>query len=156
MSPYNAVVDLLRTDLEWRRFFGKSCRESATRLRAVAFQVRGELAERGRRFTVEEIEDALLSLAREKLPESAGAKWDAHWASGLCREALSRLSGQYSKLSKAERKRLDLTEQDEWHQRMNAAGENNDPAAFREALAQWERAGLEAFDEARSKEGAVA
>jgi hypothetical protein len=39
---------------------------------------------------------------------------------------------------------------------MNVAGENSDPAAFRAALAQWERAGLEAFEEARSKKGAVA
>jgi len=76
MSAHNAVAELFRTDLEWRRLFGKSCRGSAARLRAIAVQVRDELAERGRRFTVEEIEDTLLSLAREKLPESLAAQWE--------------------------------------------------------------------------------
>jgi hypothetical protein len=51
-------------------------------------------------------------------------------------------------------RRLDLSGQDEAHEKMNAAGENNDPAAFREALARWERAGLEAFKAVR-REGAA-
>jgi hypothetical protein len=52
--------------------------------------------------------------------------------------------------------RLNLEEQDDWHDRMNEAGEENDPVAFRRALAGWEWAGLEAFEEARSREGVVA
>lgn len=70
-----AAVDLFRGELAWRKLFGKSCREGAERLRAIASQVRDELAERGRRFKPEGVEDVLLTLAREKLPESPAARW---------------------------------------------------------------------------------
>lgn len=151
-----AVVDLFRSELEWRRSFGKSCQTGAERLRGFGLQVRDELAERGRRFKLEEVEDVLLALAREKLPESHAALWDAEWASGLCREALQRLAEHYEGLTQDERVQLDLEAQDEHHDRMNVAGEENAPAAFREALAGWERAGVEAFEDARRKKGAVA
>jgi hypothetical protein len=37
---------------------------------------------------------------------------------------------------------LDLSAQEVWDERMCAAGQNNDPAAFRTALKSWEQAGL--------------
>jgi hypothetical protein len=152
-----AVVNLLRAEREWRVFFRRSCEAGVSRLWASSYrQFRDELQTRGEWHTPEEIGDVLLTLAREKLPESPAARWDAEWASRLCREVLERLAEHYSGLTEGECDRLDLKPQDEWQDRMNAAGEENDPAAFRRALAGWERAGLEAFAEARSQKGAVA
>ncbi len=91
-----------------------------------------------------------LEQLREKLPESPAARWDARWSSRLAREALERLAEHYSGLTGDERARLNLEVQDEYHDRMNLAGEENDPAAYRRALAGWERAGREAFEDARS------
>ncbi len=146
-----AVVDLFRGEREWRVFFRKCCEHSAFRLRSQAWQVRDELAERGKRFKLEEVEDVLLALAREKLPNEPAARWDAEWASRLCREALARLGERFTELTEDERKGLDLSGQELHESAMSAAGEGNDPAAFRRALAGWERAGLDAFDSARSR-----
>ena len=146
-----AVVDLLRTEREWRRFFVTSSKSSVSRLWSGRYQLRDELQKRGEWNDPEEIGDVLLSLAREKLPGSPGAQWDAEWGSRLCRDALARLGERYAELSELERDRLDLEEQDEFHDRMNLAGKENDPAAFRLALAGWERAGVEAFDSVRSR-----
>jgi hypothetical protein len=59
-------------------------------------------------------------------------------------------------LSEEERDWLDLSDQEHPETAMLRAGEENDPAAFRLALKEWERVGLEAFEKARSKKGAVA
>lgn len=150
-----AVVDLFRSELEWRRSFGKSCQTGAARLRAFGPQVLDELAERGKRFKLEEVEDVLLSLAREKLPESPAAEWDPEWASGLCRGALARLAEHYASLSEAERDELDLSGQDPHERTMLAAGKANDPAAFRAALKAWERVTLESFENVRTGKGAA-
>jgi len=146
-----AVVSLLKAEREWRRVFRVSCETGALRLWTVAYQLRDELQTRGEWFSREEIAGVLFTLAREKLSESPGAHWDARWTSGLCREALVRLSEAYSTLSEYERARLDLSGQDEWHEKMNRAGEEDSPAAFLEALAGWERAGHEAFSRASTK-----
>jgi hypothetical protein len=151
------VVKLLREEREWRRFFGMCCKDGVSRLWSSSYQFRDELQTRGEWCEPEEIGDVLLSLARKKLPESPAARWDAEWASRLSREALERLAGHYASLiTEDECVRLSLEAQDDWHDRMNVAGEENDPTAFREALAGWERVGLETFEDARSKKGAVA
>lgn len=59
-------------------------------------------------YLVEEVEDALLGLARELLPESAAAQWDAEWAHDLCKDAHSRLAKHYAVLSTEERDAMDL------------------------------------------------
>jgi hypothetical protein len=148
MSARRAVVTLFRGELEWRLWFRRCCEAGVSRLWSQAYQLRDELQERGEWHSLEDIGDVLLSLAREKLPESPGAQWEEWWASTLCSEALERLTASYSGLSEDGRDRLDLSGQDPWHDRMNAAGEANDPAAFRAALVEWERAGLQAFSRA--------
>jgi hypothetical protein len=155
MSARIAVVELFRTDLEWRRLFSKSCREGSARLRAIAHQVRDELAERGQRFTLEEIEDALLYLAREKLPESPGARWDCEWAEAQCRGAMDRLQAQYRTLSERQRRRLDLSRPASPEVRMLAAGESNDPAEFRHALQGWQLVSLAAMHDVTDGKGAA-
>jgi hypothetical protein len=94
------------------------------------------------------VEDALLDLARELLPESAAAQWDAEWAHELCKDALSRLAEIYGVLSAEEKDALDHSAQHEWDKRMTTASLGNDPAAFRVALEGWERAGLDAMNRA--------
>ena len=101
------------------------------------------------------MKDALLGLARELLPESPAAQWDAEWAHELCKDALARLAKAYLELSADEKDTLDLSAQDVWDERMCFAGQDNDPAAFRTALEGWERAGLEAMERIRVKGGAA-
>jgi hypothetical protein len=97
---------------------------------------------------------AVLATCVER-PVTPHAKCAVCWASELCRAALARLATYYSQLSEDERERLDLSGQDLYHARMDAAGAMDDAVAFRAALAQWERAGLRAFEDARSKKGAA-
>lgn len=159
MSPpyeaYAPAVELFRAESDWRKSFGRACRASAARLRGIAPQVRDELAERGRRFKLEEVEDVLLTLAREKLPESPAACWDADYTSEICRAAMHRLQTRYRDLSGGEREQLDLSGQNPHEARMLAAAEENNPAAFRAALKTWERVGLEALEGARKQRGAA-
>jgi hypothetical protein len=122
---------------------------------AQAWQYGDELKGRGHRFPAEEVEDALLGLARDLLPESAAAGWDAEWALALCKDALARLEEHYAVLSAEEKDALDLSGQDAWDERMRAAGLDNDPAAFRAALEGWERAGLEAMKQVGARGGAA-
>ena len=60
-------------------------------------------------------------------------------------DLLARLAKAYLGLSAAENDAWDLSAQDVWDERMHAAGDKNDPAAFRAALRCWERAGLDAI-----------
>jgi phage/plasmid-associated DNA primase len=50
MPTRRALIELFRTDFEWRRMFSKSCRESAACLRGIASQVRDELAEQDKKL----------------------------------------------------------------------------------------------------------
>jgi uncharacterized membrane protein YccC len=84
-------------------------------------------------------------LARELLPDSPAAQWDEEWAYELCRDAHARLGEFFAGLSTADKKALDLSGMDPWHDRMVDAGLRNDPAAFREALKAWEQAGVKAL-----------
>jgi hypothetical protein len=150
-----ALLSLFAKDSEWESFFRSCCEMSTQRLIAQAWQLRNELKERGHPFPAGGVEDALLGLARELLPESAAAEWDADWAHGLCKDALSRLAVTYDALSAEEKEALDLSAQHEWDKRMATASLGNDPAAFRAALKGWERTGLEAMNRARMKGGAA-
>jgi hypothetical protein len=150
-----ALLRLFAKDREWQSFFRSCCEMSPYRLIAQAWLLRDELKDRGHPYPAEKVEDALLGLVRELLPESAAAQWDAEWAHDLCKNALSRLAKHYAGLSTEEKDALDLSAQDAWSERIVAAGLDNEPAAFRAALKGWEQAGLEAIERARVKGGAA-
>jgi hypothetical protein len=146
-----ALLRLFAKEREWQSFFRSCCEMSTYRLIAQAWQLRDELKDRSHPYPVEEVEDALLGLVRELLPESAAAQWDAEWAHELCKVALSRLAKHYARLSTEEKDALDLSAQDAWDEQIVAAGLDNEPAAFRAALKGWEQAGLEAIERAMVK-----
>jgi hypothetical protein len=62
----------------------------------------------------------------------------------------------YGALSAEEKDDLDLSAQDAWDERMDAAGLDNNPVAFRRALKGWERLGMEAIERVRVSEGGAA
>jgi hypothetical protein len=147
-----ALLRLFAKDKEWQYFFRSCCEMSTYRLIAQAWQWRDELRDRGYPYPVEEVEDALLSLVRELLPQSAAAQWDVEWAHDLCKDGLVRLAKHYAVLSAEEKDALDLAGQDVWDERIVAAGLENNPAAFRRALRGWERSGMEAVERVRANE----
>ena len=155
MRARTALLELFKDSSEWRAFFRSCCETSALRLRSQAWQFREELENLGNQFQTEEVEDALLGLARELLPDSPAAQWDTEWAHELCRDALALLAKRYAELSAQEKDTVDLSAQDEWDERMHEAGLANDPVAFRAALKSWERAGLEAMEQIRIRGGAA-
>ena len=155
MKARTALLQLFKKSSEWRAFFRSCCETSPFRLRSQAWQFREELEDLGNRFQAEEVEDALLGLARELLPETAAARWDSQWAHELCKGALARLAERYAELSATEKEAVTLSAQDARDERMQAAGLANDPTAFREALEGWKRAGLEAMEWVRVKGGAA-
>jgi hypothetical protein len=155
MKARTALLELFRESQEWRTFLRSCCQISAFRLRSQTWQFREELKERGYGFLTEEVEYALLDLARELLPDTPAAQWDAEWAHELCKSALARLAERYAKLSTAEKEAVDLSGQDVWDERMCFAGLANDLAAFRAALKGWEQAGLDAMEQVRIKGGAA-
>ena len=151
MKARTALLELFKDSQEWRIFFRSCCETSALRLRSQAWQFRDEAKDQGRQFQAEEVEDVLLGLARELLPDTPAAQWDAEWVHDLCKGALARLAERYAELSATEKEAVNLSAQDVWEERMHAAGLANDPAAFRVALKGWERAGLEAMERVRAK-----
>jgi hypothetical protein len=155
MKARTALLELFKESSEWRAFF-RSCGEiSALRLRSQSWQFRDELKERGHGFLTEEVEDALLGLARELLPDTSAAQWDAEWAHEFCKDALAHLVKPYAEFSTSEKGVLDFSAQHVWDERMHDAGLANDPAAFRVALKGWTQAGLEAMEQVRIKGGAA-
>lgn len=155
MKARTAVVELLKAEPEWRSFLKRCCEKSALRLRSQAWQWQDELADRGQNFPLPDVEDSLMDLARRFFPDSPAAQWDADHASRLCRDALARLGEHYANLSEGERDALDLSGQEFYEDAMLKASIDNDPAAFRAALKEWERAGLEALERARERDGAA-
>jgi len=155
MKAPTALLELFKKSSEWRAFFRSCCETSALRLRSQAWQFRDELKELGHGFLTEEVEGSLLGLARELLPNTPAAQWDAEWAHDLCKDALPRLAEHHCRLSGAEKESLDLACQHSWDERMHDTGLANDPAAFRVALKGWEQAGLEAMERSRIKGGAA-
>jgi hypothetical protein len=155
MKARTALLELFKESSEWRAFFRSCCETSDFRLRSQAWQLCDELNDRGHKLQAEEVEDALLGLARELLPDTPAAKWDAEWAHELCKDALARLSERYAELSTADKEAVDLSGQGVWDERMHNAGLVNDPVAFRMALEGWTRTGLEAMEQLRIKGGAA-
>jgi hypothetical protein len=153
MNARTALLELFKNSQEWRIFFRSWCENSALRLRSQAWQFRDEAKDRGHKLRAEDAEDALLALARELLPETPAAQWEAEWAHDLCKDALSRLANHYAGLSAEEKDALDLSGQDAWDERMRSAGLDNNPAAFRAALKGWERTGLEAMKRVGARRG---
>jgi len=153
-------LELLKRSSEWRYFFRACCETSPFRLRSQVWQFREELAGRGHEYPDRgnsELEDALVGLARELLPNSRAARWDEEWASSLCKDVLARFAERCVGFTTAEMEALDLSAQDVWDERMRHAGLSNDPPAFRAALSRWEQTGLEALGALRdAKEGGVA
>jgi hypothetical protein len=150
-----ALLELLKDSSEWRAFFHSCCETSASRLRSQAWQFRDELNDRGNQFQEEEVEDSLLRLARELLPDTPAAQWDDEWAHNLCKDALARLATAYAGLSAEEKEALDLSAQEVSEECMCAAGQDNDLAAFRAALQCWEQAGVEAMEQTKVRGGAA-
>ena len=101
------------------------------------------------------MEGSLLGLARDLLPDTPAAQWDAQWANELCKDALAHLAKRYAEFSDAEKEALDLSAQDEWDERMQATVSANDPVAFRMALDGWTQAGIEAMETLRIRGGAA-
>jgi|SRR5215207_1861135 len=155
MKARTALLELFKESSGWRAFFRSCCETSAFRMRSQAWLFRGELNDRGDQFQADEMEDALLGLARELLPNTRAAQWDAEWAHNLCKDALTRLAKRYAEFSTAEKEMLDFSAQGVWDERMHAAGLANDPVAFRVALKGWIRAGLEAMEQLRIRGGAA-
>jgi hypothetical protein len=157
MRAARAIAELLRDSDEWRGFFRSLCEAGALRLRKQAPQFRDELRERdptdAEAFALADVEDALLQVARKVLPKTPAAKWDPEWAAQLCSDALSRLAEHYASSSAAQRSALDLSSGDGWQNEMHRAAQANEPAAFREVLAGWEKATLAALKSA--KQGAA-
>jgi hypothetical protein len=155
MKARTALLELFKESHEWRDFFRSCCETSAFRLCAQAWQFRDELKDRDNQTQADEVEDALLGLARELLPDTPAARWNTEWAHELCKDALARLAKRYAEFSSVDQEMLDLSVQDEWDERMHDAGLANDPVAFRVALKGWTRAGLEAMEQLRIKGGAA-
>src|SRR5215212_1309871 len=155
MKARTALLELFKKSSGWRAFFRSCCETSALRLRSQAWQFRGELNHRGNQFHAHEVEDGLLGLARELLPDTPAAQWDAEWAHDLCKDTLAHLARDYAGLSAEEKDTVDLSAQDEWDERMHEAGLANDPIAFRVALDGWTRAGLEAIERLLIRGGAA-
>src|SRR5918995_750409 len=130
MKARTALLELFKDSSEWRAFFRSCCETSALRLRSQAWQFREELNDQSNQFQVEEVEDSLLGLARNLLPESSAAQWDTEWAHELCKDALAHLARAYAGLSAEEKDTLDFSAQEVWDERMHEAGLANDPVAF--------------------------
>jgi hypothetical protein len=155
MRVRTALLELFMGSKEWRTYFRSCCEYSAFRLRSQAWQFCDELKERGHEFGSEEVEDALLSLARELLPDSPAGRWDAEWARRLCEATLTRINKRHASLAAEEKAVVDASPEADWIGQMNAAARANDPAAFRAAVKGWERAGLEAMEQVQIKGGAA-
>jgi hypothetical protein len=155
MKARTALLELFKGSSGWRTFFRSCCETSTLRLCSQVWQFRDELKDRGNQFQTDEVEDALLGLARGLLPDTPAAQWDDEWAHELCKDALARLVERYAELSTTDKEVLDFSAQGAWDERMHSAGLANDPAAFRAALKGWTRAGLEAMEQLSVEGGAA-
>ena len=156
MSARRALAELMKASPEYRALFRRCCEAGAERLCAQAWQFRKELRRRGYWVDPEDLEDALLALARKVLPESPAARWSPEWAHELCREAVAQAVALYGELPPEAQGAADLKGAEaEWIECMNAAAEANDPAAFRAAVMGWERALVGALEATQTRPGAA-
>jgi hypothetical protein len=79
MGARTAVLELLQENPGWRCFFRQCCETSSFRLCSQVWQRRADLRDRGQDFDLQVLEDALSDLARELMPDSPAAAWDATW-----------------------------------------------------------------------------
>jgi hypothetical protein len=103
MKARTALLELFKESHQWRAFFRSCCEMGAFKLRAQAWQFRDEVKDRGNHLQADEVEYALLGLARELLPKTPAARWDSQWAHELCKGALARLAECYAELSATEK-----------------------------------------------------
>src|SRR5215203_7556611 len=122
MKVRTALLALFKESSEWRAFFRTCCETSAFRLRSQAWQFCDELNDRGNQFQAQEVENSLLGLARDLLPDTPAAHWDAEWAHELCKDTLARLERAYAGLSAEVKDTVDLSAQEVWDERMHVAG----------------------------------
>ena len=152
MKAHTALLELFKESGGWRAFFRLCCEMSAFRLRSQTWQFRDERKERGYKFGGEEVEDILLGLARDLLPNTPAAQWDTEWARRLSEATLARLNERHDDLSEKDELVMDTSPEADWIARMNAAAKANDPATFKVAVKGWERTALEALQQASVKE----
>jgi len=107
MKASTALLELFKDEREWRQLFRSCCEMSTRRLMAKACRFGDELKERDYPCPAEEVEDALLGLVRDLLPESVAAGWDAEWAHALCKGASP--AWQSTTLGSPPRRRTPLT-----------------------------------------------
>jgi hypothetical protein len=156
MNARRALAELVKASPEYRAFFRRCCEASAERLCVQAWQFREELHRRAHEVEAEDLEDALLALARKVLPETPAAKWSTEWGHELCKRALGHAAALCGELSEVEQDAADLERAEaEWIDQANAVAENNDPAAFRAAVKGWERALVEELEATRTRPGAA-
>ena len=74
MKARTALLELFKESSEWRAFFRSCCETSAFRLRSQAWQFHDEVKDRDNQVHVNDVEDALLGLARELLPDALAAQ----------------------------------------------------------------------------------
>src|SRR5215218_164032 len=107
MKARTALLELFKESSEWPAFFRSCCETSAFKLRSQSWQFRDELNDRGHKLQAEDVEGSLLGLARELLPDTPAAQWDAEWAHNLCKGALACLAKRYAEFSTADKEVLD-------------------------------------------------
>jgi hypothetical protein len=74
MKGRTALLELFKDSTVWRAFFRSCCETSAFRLRSQVWQFCNELKDQGNAFQADEVEDSLLGLARELLPNTPAAQ----------------------------------------------------------------------------------
>lgn len=129
--------EMLDSGPEWGAFFGRRCETSPFRLRAQCWQFGEGLRDRdlsADRPRHEDLEDALLDLARERYPDEPGGRWDPLHAAELAAKAMRYLAENFPEAEGAE----------ELHPLMDAAHEaavRGDHAGYRAALRGYAREG---------------
>src|ERR687897_943276 len=108
MKARTALLELLKESSLWRAFFRSCCETSTFRLLSQVWQFCNELDDRGHKLQAEEVEDSLLGLARELLPDTPAAQWDEEWAHDLCKDVLALLAKRYAEFSDGEKEVLGL------------------------------------------------
>lgn len=144
-----AVAGLMRDSAEYRSFFKRCCKTGAFRLRAQSWQFRDELRDRGEAFPHADLEDALMLVARKVLPRTPAARWDGAWAEEMCAGTLARIGECAAGMPADAADGADFSGQGEAHELARRAVLANDPAAFRDALREWELVGIEALEMAK-------
>jgi hypothetical protein len=76
MTTRQGIGNLLRESAEWRHFFRQCCEASLERLYSQAWQWRDELLDRGHEVSLEGVQNALLELPSELLPNTPAGSED--------------------------------------------------------------------------------